>query len=130
MNRKTQLICKQYRKELRKQFPILRKMEKAYLKNLEMNLNDFYEDQSITSIEEIYREFGSPQEAVQTYYMLNHDSLLSSMHIGKRIHSSVLFLCGILIVSVLFIGSMLFWIKQSIPEKEVYYISTTTTILE
>ena len=130
MNRKTQLICKQYRKELRKQFPILRKTEQADLKNLEMNLIDFYEDQSITSIEEIYREFGSPQEAVQTYYMLNHDSLTSSMHIGKSIRASVLFLCGILIVSVLFIGSMLFEIKQSIPEKEVYYVYSNTIELE
>lgn len=130
MNLKTQLICKQYQKELRKQFPILRKTEKAYLKNLEMNLIDFYEDQSITSIEEIYREFGSPQEAVQTYYMLNHDSLLSSMHLGKSIRASVLFLCGILIVSVLFIGSMLFGIKQSIPEKEVYYVYSNTIELE
>ena len=95
-----------------------------------MNLIDFYEGQSITSIEEIYREFGSPQEAVQTYYMLNHDSLISSMHIGKSIRASVLFLCGILIVSVLFIGSMLFEIKQSIPEKEVYYVYLNTIELE
>ena len=86
----------QYISSVKALFPICRKEERRYLKRLQQNLTDYCEDVSVSSIDMLYDEFGSPQDAVHSYYsMMDIHQLVSLIHIKKII---CLFFIALLIV--------------------------------
>ena len=79
-------LCKQYIKNAKTLFPIIGKTEKEYLKKLELNVQDYCEESSVSSIEELYRDFGSPSEVVNSYFSsVDLDYLLKRISISKKI---------------------------------------------
>ena len=73
-------ICKQYMKQVRILFPIMGKSEKAYIRNLTSSLEDFCEEESIRSLDELYTQFGDPKDTLNNYF-----SSLDTTDIIKRI---------------------------------------------
>lgn len=57
-------ICRQYIKNAQSFFPIIGKEERKYLKNLELTINEYCEEKSISSLNSIYEDFGMPFEIV------------------------------------------------------------------
>ncbi len=76
-------LTKQYLKNIKAFFPIVGKQEKNYLKKLEIHIEDYCEDNVISSLEDLYKNFGNPAEIVNTYY-----STIDTEHILKQIKKS------------------------------------------
>ena len=90
----------QYISSVKALFPICRKEERHYLERLRQNLTDYCEDVSVSSIDMLYDAFGSPQDAVHSYYsMMDIHQLVSLIHIKKII---CLFCTALLIVILVF----------------------------
>ena len=91
-------ISKQYIKNVKVFFPIVGKAEKKYLRNLKSNLEDYCEEKSVTSLEELYQGFGAPSEVVNTYYSsVDIDYILGQIKRTRIIRNSLV----IFVVSVL-----------------------------
>ena len=107
---------------------MLRKQERRYLETLERNLMEFCHQKAPASIEEIYLNFGLPQDVVHTYYCMSDDlSFFGTVHVGRLIRKSACFIGSLLLISVLFLGAMLFWEGKSISETRVFYVTTEIT---
>ena len=84
-------LCKQYVKNIKTFFPHISKKEKDYLKNLERNICDYCEDNSVTSIEKLYKDFGTPSEVVNSYYSsVNIDYILKQIKKTKIIKTTLI----------------------------------------
>lgn len=93
-------ICKQYIKDVRSFFPVIGKQEKEYLKKIAEHVEDYCENENITSVEELYTGFGAPTEVLSTYY-----STVDTKHILTQVKKAhyvkilfVVLICAILIV--------------------------------
>ena len=61
-------LSKQYVKNVKTFFPVIGKKEKEYLKHLEIHIDSFCIDNSVSSLEDLYENFGTPAQIVNTYY--------------------------------------------------------------
>lgn len=61
-------IGKEYISEIKTLFPIKSKKEKAYLKNLAIDVNSYCEEAGIISKQELYDNYGKPMEVVNAYF--------------------------------------------------------------
>lgn len=68
-----------YLHKVKNLFPILGKQERQYLKGFENTVQDYADDHSILSIQDLIREFGTPQEVVDSYI-----SQADSNYLGKK----------------------------------------------
>lgn len=94
-------IVKQYISNVKTLFPILGKDERNYIKGLQDNILDCCND--LSSLEELYIQFGSPEEVVNLYY-INADM----EHINVRLQRKSFFKhCAILIAIILIITLLL-----------------------
>ncbi len=95
-------ICRQYTKNIRALFPVIGKNEKKYLNKLKHNLEEYCEETSISSLEELYDNFGIPSEVVNTYYSsVNIDHILRQIKRTKAIKTTLitLIICALIAVS-------------------------------
>ena len=76
-------LCKQYISEVKLLLPAIGKSEKNYLASLTSNLEDFCDDTSPQTIDELYHEFGTPVDTVNSYI-----STLPTETLIKRIRKS------------------------------------------
>ena len=61
-------ICNQYIRQVKTIFPIMGKKERAYMKNLSSTLEDFCVEESISSLDVLYAQFGTPLDTVNNYF--------------------------------------------------------------
>ena len=64
-------LCKQYISQVKLLLPTIGKSEKNYLVTLTSNLEDFCEDTSPQTMDDLYKAFGSPVDTVNSYIYLN-----------------------------------------------------------
>ena len=60
-------LCKQYISEVKLLLPAIGKSEKNYLASLTSNLEDFCDDTSPQTIDDLYKEFGTPVDTINFY---------------------------------------------------------------
>ena len=60
-------LCRQYRSDIKSFFPIMGNPEKKYLFKLMRSVEDYCDEEHVTTIEELYTGFGSPRDVVSTY---------------------------------------------------------------
>lgn len=79
-------LCKQYIRNAKALFPVMGKEERKYFKSLELNLQDYCEETSWSSLEELYKNFGTPAEIVNSYFTsVNMDYVLKQIRRTKVI---------------------------------------------
>jgi uncharacterized membrane protein len=79
-------LCKQYIKNAKVLFPVVGKAEKEYFKNLELNVKDYCVETSVSSLEELYKDFGTPSEVANSYFSnANIDYILKQIKRTKII---------------------------------------------
>ena len=76
-------LCKQYISEVKLLLPAIGKSEKNYLASLTSNLEDFCDDTSPQTINDLYQKFGTPIDTVNSYI-----STLPTETLIKRIRKS------------------------------------------
>lgn len=86
-------IYKQYIKQVKTLFPIMGKKERTYIKNLTSNLEDFCEEESIQSLDELYSQFGDPTDTLNNYFSsLDTSDMIKRIGISKWIKRLTLYL--------------------------------------
>ena len=81
-------LCKQYISQVKLLLPTIGKSEKNCLTTLTSNLEDFCEDTSPQTMDDLYKEFGSPVDTVNSYI-----STLPTETLIKRIRTSKYIRC-------------------------------------
>lgn len=61
-------LKQRYLKEVKSFFPIMGKPERRHLKKLSEQINDYCIEKEVSSIEELYQDFGRPSEISNTYF--------------------------------------------------------------
>lgn len=79
-------ICKEYISEIKSLFPMNRRMEKTYLKKMTTDVADFCEENNIATIEELYQNYGTPEDVVHNYVSaLNRKDLINHINTAKLV---------------------------------------------
>lgn len=93
-------LAKQYVKEAKAFFPIVRKQEKKYLKQLENTIDEYCQRRfDVLSKEKIYEEFGTPSEIAYSYFSnLEISFLLKRINITKTVKAFLIAITLLLLV--------------------------------
>lgn len=73
-------ICKEYISEIKALFPIKGKQERAYIKKVMADIEDFCEEANVASKQELYDNYGNPNDVVHNYL-----SAVDTAYIAKQI---------------------------------------------
>ena len=94
-------LCRQYIYQVKLLLPTVGKAEKKYLATLANNLEDFCKDTSPETIHDLYKDFGTPVDTVNSYIStLTAENLIKRIQIGKYIRGGIITLIIILAVII------------------------------
>ena len=101
-------LCKQYLSDVKTLLPIVGKPEKKYLSKLSETLEDYCEEEDVTTLEELYNGFGKPDESIHSYL-----SSMDTSYLIKRIRFATWIKRGIAaLVLISLIGVSIYGIKS------------------
>ena len=118
-------LCKQYISQVKLLLPTIGKSEKNYLTTLTSNLEDFCEDISPQTMDDLYKEFGSPVDTVNSYI-----STLPTETLIKRIRTSKYIRCLIVALIIMFacitsIFAITYYQSFQVFKQEAVYFTDT-----
>ena len=118
-------LCKQYISQVKLLLPTIGKSEKNYLTTLTSNLEDFCEDTSPQTMDDLYKEFGSPVDTVKSYI-----STLPTETLIKRIRTSKYIRCLIVALIIMFacitsIFAITYYQSFQVFKQETVYFTDT-----
>ena len=118
-------LCKQYISQVKLLLPTIGKSEKNYLTTLTSNLEDFCEDTYTQTIDNLYKEFGSPVDTVNSYI-----STLPTETLIKRIRTSKYIRCLIVALIIMFacitsIFAITYYQSFQVFKQEAVYFTDT-----
>lgn len=90
-------------------FPVKAKNERKFLKIISNSVDDYCTEHSDANIQDIYEQFGSPQETINNYIMTTTDSLKPYFKKVKR--SRTFRYISFILIAVIMIASTLKVIK-------------------
>lgn len=109
-------------------FPFIRKSEKTYLRQMRQNIDDYCACTSISSIEELYKEFGEPQDVVYHYFAtVNTQQFFSFIRLRRIINHFLIYLGVVLFAVTLFFCIILYREHLVIIRQEAVF---TETVIE
>ena len=83
-------ICKQYITDVKSFFPIIGKEERKYIKKFTNEVENFCEEEDVTSKEVLYQNFGIPNSIANMYYTsMDIDFLIKRIRITKYVKRTV-----------------------------------------
>lgn len=118
-------LCKQYISQVKLLLPTIGKSEKNYLTTLTSNLEDFCEDTSPQTMDDLYKAFGSPVDTVNS-----HISTLPTETLIKRIRTSKYIRCLIVTLIIMFaciisIFAITYYQSFQVFKQEAVYFTDT-----
>ena len=118
-------LCKQYISQVKLLLPTIGKSERDYLATLTSNLEDFCEDTSPQTMDDLYKEFGSPVDTVNSYI-----STLPTETLIKRIRTSKYIRCLIVALIIMFacitsIFAITYYQSFQVFKQEAVYFTDT-----
>lgn len=118
-------LCKQYISQVKLLLPTIGKSEKNYLVTLTSNLEDFCEDTSPQTMDDLYKAFGSPVDTVNSYI-----STLPTETLIKRIRTSKYIRCLIVALIIMFacitsIFAITYYQSFQVFKQEAVYFTDT-----
>ena len=118
-------LCKQYISQVKLLLPTIGKSEKNYLTTLTSNLEDFCEDTSPQTMDDLYKEFGSPVDTVNSYI-----STLPTETLIKRSRTSKYIRCLIVALIIMFacitsIFAITYYQSFQVFKQEAVYFTDT-----
>ena len=119
-------ICKQYIKQVQTLFPIMGKKERAYIKNLSSDLEDFCEEESIQSLDELYSQFGDPVDTLNNYFSsMDISDTIKRISITKWIKRIILYLLILITCAGIAFGIYQYRVLKVIEHNQLMLIETT-----
>ena len=118
-------LCKTYIRKIKTLFPIMGKSERNFIKPLKTNVNDFLADNPNSNLEDLYKEFGKPEDVINSYYTtIDTNNIIKRIKISKYIKSLTI----ILIICLLSLTILRFYIlydgHQVFKEEQVLFEET------
>lgn len=118
-------LCKQYISQVKLLLPTIGKSEKNYLTTLTSNLEDFCEDTSPQTMDDLYKEFDSPVDTVNSYI-----STLPTETLIKQIRTSKYIRCLIVALIIMFacitsIFAITYYQSFQVFKQEAVYFTDT-----
>lgn len=120
-------LSQKYTNNVKALFPLKRKQERIYLRQMKQNIDDYCENTAVSSLEELYEEFGSPQDVVYNYYSIMDASQLFFM---IRFHQIIKYISITIILIIIFICAMLFQEHYIMIQQEAIFTETAITDTE
>jgi|UniRef100_UPI0040284B70 hypothetical protein len=118
-------LCKQYISQVKLLLPTIGKSEKNYLTTLTSNLEDFCEDTAPQTMDDLYKEFDSPVDTVNSYI-----STLPTETLIKQIRTSKYIRCLIVALIIMFacitsIFAITYYQSFQVFKQEAVYFTDT-----
>ena len=86
-------LCKTYIRRVKTLFPLMGKSERKYIKILKTNINDYLVDTPNSNINDLYKEFGSPKDIMNSYYStIDIDNVIKKIRISKYVKTLIILL--------------------------------------
>ena len=118
-------FAQKYMNNVKALFPLIRKQERIYLRQMRQNIDDYCEISTVSSLEELYEEFGSPQDVVYNYYSIMDASQLFTM---IRFHQIIK--CVSIFIALIIVCAMLFREHLIMMRQEAIFTETAITNTE
>lgn len=79
-------LCNTYIGKIKTLFPIIGKSERKYIKTIKINVEDFLADVPNSTIDDLYKEFGNPEDVINSYYTsIDTDNIIKKIRLSKYI---------------------------------------------
>ena len=119
-------LCKEYIKSIKAFFPVMGKKEKEYLKNLELNIKDFCCENSVTSMEALYKDFGMPSEVANSYFSnVQMDYLLKKINISQKVKMALISFMILMVMGMSIFSGCLFAAYNQMQNQLIFFEETT-----
>lgn len=97
-----------------------------YLRQMKQNIDDYCTGTTVSSLEELYQEFGEPQDVVHSYYsMTNMLPLFTYIRWRRIIKYLLTFICVIIFAVTIYICTILYKEHLVFMRQEAIFIETT-----
>ena len=118
-------LCNIYMGKIKSLFPIMGKSERKYVKAIKLNVNDYLADNPDSNLEDLYKEFGTPKDVINSYYdTIDTDNIIKRIKISRYIKA----LLTILIVCLLSLTFLRLYIlyegHQVFKEEQIFFEET------
>ena len=126
-------LAKQYIKNAKALFPLMNKDEKKYFEKLSINVEDYCEAKSVSSMEELYRDFGTPADVANSYFSnADLDYILKQIKRTKTIKISLITIIVSVLVAVSTFCYIIYNEHQMYLEQQMFIEETfiENTIIE
>lgn len=121
-------ICQQYLSEIKTFFPIMGKPEKKYLANLSSLLEDYYIEENVNTVEELYNGFGHPSEIISTYLTsVDTSRLIKRIRLTNWVKRGIITLLLIISIGVSIYGITSYKAYEIFEEEEIFFEETEIT---
>ena len=121
-------LCKQYISEVKLLLPAIGKSEKNYLASLTSNLEDFCDDTSPQTIDDLYQEFGTPVDTVNFYIStFSIAELTKRIQTRKYIRHVIYFFAIVISCFSIFLSLLAYHTYQILKEQEAVFVDTVIT---
>ena len=121
-------LCKKYLADIKSLFPVLGKQERQYLAKLSESVEEYCEEEHVTTMEEIYNGFGQPYEVVGTYLSsMDISQLVKKIRFTKWIKRGIFTILLIIIVSVSIYGIFGYRNWKVFQREEIFFEDTIIT---
>lgn len=118
-------LCKQYISEVKLLLPAIGKSEKNYLASLTSNLEDFCDDTSPQTINDLYQKFGTPIDTVNSYIStLPTETLIKRIRKSKYLRYFIVTLI-IMFACITFVFAITNYRSFQVFKQEIVYFTNT-----
>ena len=118
-------LKQRYLKEVKSFIPIMGKPERLHLTNLAEQINDYCIEKEVSSIDELYQDFGRPSEISNTYFSnIDINEFVKRIQLAKWLKKgiAVFVLVALIAVTVYSIDS---YCTYKVFERESIYFEET-----
>lgn len=118
-------LCRQYHSDIKSFFPIMGKPERKYLSNLMKLVEDYCDEEDVTTLEELYKGFGPPDDVVITY--LEHtdtELLMKRIRLTKWIKRGIVIFLLIVLIGVSILGIYTYKEHKTFQQERMNYDKT------
>ncbi len=113
-------LCQEYISNVKSFFPIINKEERIFLANLTDTVNNFCEEEDITTITDLYNKFGLPNEVVNSYYSsqdIKH--ILKSINTARLLKIDALIFLVISVIIASISNTNIYLTKKALKEQDI-----------
>lgn len=119
-------ICKEYMGEIRTLFPIKKKDEKAYLKKLATDVEDYCEEAKVESKQELYDNYGIPYEVVSNYLStVDTDYIVKQLRVSKFLRRAIVALLVLAVAATTAYGLYVHHLSEIAEHNRITIIEDT-----